>query len=245
MIVAEYEDRLRVVTQNDHAHFSAELLSLWRDDGLPDHPRRQDLLFATRQHDNGWWEADSAPRVNPETGHPHDFLTMPREIRQEIWLRGTDRYRATHPYATLLILHHALHLHRDRDDDSVYARLLEVLRQRKEELLEELGIDDVVATGDYAFLDLTDLLSLLVCNRWFEPRERRGIRASFDGEALHLDPFPLAGATTFRLAYRDIPDRTYTSDTDLTLELVRSPWREAQIRVIPLATGSSPVRAVR
>ncbi len=240
MIVATHDGQLRLVTQNDHAHFAAELLSLWRNDGLPDHPRRPEILFATREHDNGWWEADSAPRVDLTTGRPHDFLTMPQEIRQEIWLRGTARNREEHPYATLLILHHALFLHRDHlhhhdsGDDPVHAELLQTLRQRHSELLEELSLDPDDVASDYAYIDLTDLLSLVVCNRWLEPRERRGVHAAFDGQTLHLDPFPLAGTTTFRLPYREIPNRAYTSDTDLTLELVRARWREARVRVAPM-----------
>lgn len=47
-------DRWVLTTQTDHAFFSGEVLSLWREDGLPQHPRRGDLLFAAREHDNGW-----------------------------------------------------------------------------------------------------------------------------------------------------------------------------------------------
>ena len=36
MIVVDEGEELRIVTQPDHARFAAELLSLWRSDGLPD-----------------------------------------------------------------------------------------------------------------------------------------------------------------------------------------------------------------
>ena len=72
---APMDGRLLVVSQNDHAHFAAELLALWRADGLPDHPRRRRLLFAAREHDNGWRETDSAPFCDREKGRPHDFMS--------------------------------------------------------------------------------------------------------------------------------------------------------------------------
>ena len=110
MIVVPEGSTLLLVTQPDHAHFSGELLSLWRAGGLPGHPRRDDLLFAAREHDNGWREADAAPRWNAEGGRPHDFMTLPRQERIEIWERGTCRFAAERPYAALLITRHALNL---------------------------------------------------------------------------------------------------------------------------------------
>ena len=83
MIVATAGHQLQIVTQGDHARFAAELLSLWRADDLPEHPRRDDLLFAVREHDNGWLEADAAPRVDRATGRPHGFETIPIAPRQE------------------------------------------------------------------------------------------------------------------------------------------------------------------
>ena len=53
MIVFREGDRLRLVTQPDHAAFAADLLSLFRLPDLVDHPRRADLLRAVRLHDNG------------------------------------------------------------------------------------------------------------------------------------------------------------------------------------------------
>src|SRR6187401_2294836 len=90
MIVASGSARHLVITQPDHARFSAELLSLWR--ALADHPRREELLFAVREHDNGWRETDAAPHWDAEQGRPHDFLSLPRTERIELWQRGTARF---------------------------------------------------------------------------------------------------------------------------------------------------------
>ncbi|HYN19994.1 MAG TPA: DUF3891 family protein, partial [Thermoanaerobaculia bacterium] len=179
MIVAPADGQLFFITQPDHARFSGELLSLWRADGLPDHPRRAELLFAVREHDNGWREADAAPRWNRERDRPHDFLTIPREDRNEIWQRGTARFAGEHPYSALLVTRHALQLHRERQGDEELQPFLEYLAELSKELLEATGVTEAELEADYRWLDLTDLLSLAVCNRWSEPFGRYGFQGLF------------------------------------------------------------------
>lgn len=241
MIVAPDHGSLLFVTQPDHARFAAELLALWRADGLPDHPRRAELLFAVREHDNGWREADAAPRWNAERGRPHDFITMAREDRIEIWQRGTARFSGEHPYATLLITHHALRLHQDRARTPGWGDFLDYLGELQQGLLESLGLAEEDLAADYRWLDLTDLISLGVCNRWSEPFERHGVRGQVrPGTAsaleLSLDPFPLAGATTFRIPCRSLPERRYAGDADLAVELAQVRWGTMTVKVVETPT---------
>src|SRR5438270_6922849 len=98
MIVKGEGDRLRVVTQPDHAAFAAELLSLCRLPGLVDHPRRGALLRAVRLHDNGWHELDAAPPIDRSSGRPWSFVDLPPSLRLEVWTRGTARYVDEDPY---------------------------------------------------------------------------------------------------------------------------------------------------
>ena len=238
MIVAVADDRLLVITQNDHAHFASELLSLWRTDGLPEHPRRRELLFAAREHDNGWREADAAP-ICRATGQPHDFMTVPRELRWEIWHRGTARFVTSEPYAALLILRHALHLHRSHRGDEAWDDVLQAWQRIESQLLEQHAFDPAAVELDYRWIDLSDELSLAACNRWTDPLVAHGIRAELrtandsilEGNTLFLDPFPLAGTTTLKIACRLIPDRAYDGDVDLGTELAAARWRQCAVRV--------------
>jgi hypothetical protein len=244
MLVVPEAGRLVIVTQHDHARLAGELLSLWRADGLPGHPRRDELLFAVREHDNGWREADSAPRADPESGRPLDFRGVPREARIEIWLRGAARHAGGRPWPALLIAHHALALHRDRRGEEVWdEELFDPLDELYETLLGRSGGDPdearAEAAADYRFLELADALSLAACCRWREPGQGGGYRwryrpggAGVAGE-LELEPFPLAGATTFRLPCRAIPDRRYRGDADLGGELAAARWSEVRIRLTP------------
>ena len=248
MIIAPISGQLLVITQTDHAHLAGELLTLWRSDGVSDHPRRDALLFAAREHDNGWAEMDSAPMCDPESGRPLDFMAIPEDTRWEIWRRGTWRHVERAPYAALLIIRHAIHLHRSRLRNPEGSNLLAEWHDLEAELMATTGVAKASVDHDYRWIELTDSLSLTVCNRWTQELECHGLRGVLHGTedisgddieaekpvaggTLVLDPFPLAGTTTFRVACRLIPDRPYTSDTDLAIELATARWRHYAVRV--------------
>jgi hypothetical protein len=255
MLVFDEGDSYRLVTQPDHARFAGELVSLWREDGLPRHPRRDDLLFAVREHDNGWREADAAPRWNAASGRPHDFTSVPEEVRLEVWRRGTERFAAERPYSALLITLHGLALAAasggpaDEAADEPVAALVAELEERADELARAAGVERAEAAADYPFLAFADAASLAVCNRWSDPVEgpapaaagsrprRRGavLRGRFEPatETLYLDPFPLAGATRFEVPARRIPKRLYAGDADLGGELAAARWGRLEVRVSP------------
>ncbi|MEA2692717.1 MAG: hypothetical protein QOJ16_2104 [Acidobacteriota bacterium] len=233
MIVYDEGETLLLITQPDHAHFTGELLALWREDGLPDHPRRADLLFAGREHDNGWRETDAAPHCDSGRGRPHDFMSIPRDERIAIWERGTARFAGSQPYASLLITRHSLTLHSDRRGEPEWQDFFAYADELERGLLEATGATLEEVAADYRFLDLGDLASLVVCNRWSDPFFRHGMRGAFAGGTLHLDPLPLAGATSFAIPCRRIPARPYRGDADLGGELAAARWEEMRVRVAP------------
>ncbi|MCG8461529.1 MAG: DUF3891 family protein [Holophagales bacterium] len=272
MIVNELDDALLVATQNDHAAFAAELLSLWRTEGMAEHPRRDALLFAARHHDDGWLGEDSAPRCDHQ-GRPYDYLSIPSPIRLELWQRGVHlhlrdggddggdgRSGASSPpgepsyppdsstYGALLIVRHALELHRRWPEQGrggpAWVEALEQWRALEQDLADELGIRQEEIARDYRFVSTVDILSLAVCEGWDDPLElaqgdeQTPLRARQRSEGgvsiLELDPFPLAGSTTFRLACRTIPRRVYRSDTDLAVELATARWQWLSVRVMPM-----------
>ncbi len=232
MIVVDEGSRLLLFTQTDHAFFAAQLLSLWRTTELIQHPRRQEIIFATREHDNGWREADAAPRVNAETGRPHDFLTLPAEPRIELWRRGIARH-LDRPVAAALIARHALEIHGERAGDPVWDDFLREVGDRYTEILDQAAIEATTLDSDYHFLDLADRLSLAACNRWTAPGKSHGVRFRLQERSLLLDPFPLAGTTTFRIPCRRIPARRYRGDADLGTELANARWSEWTLSVGP------------
>jgi hypothetical protein len=231
MIVVPEGPSLLLITQPDHAHLAGEILSLWRADGLPDNPRRSDLLFAAREHDNGWREADAAPRWDTGRGLPHDFITLPVRERVEIWERGPCRFASERPYAALLITRHARNLFGNRRGDAEWDGLLDFLEDFERSLLDETGADPEELAADYRFIDLADLISLTACTRRSEPMERYGVAIEPGPGELRIAPFPLAGATTFRVACRRIPRREHRGDADLGGDLAAARWEEMTVRL--------------
>lgn len=253
MILAEVQveaddDQVRdwlVVTQNDHAALAADLLTSWRS--LAPLPDRELLLRATRRHDNGWREADSAPRVDAG-GSPLDFLRLPSRDRRTLWERGMDRYRQSEPECALLIVEHAISLHRERRADSEIESLLDGALQRRDELLAEVPGGDRLLAVLYPWLRIADDLSLRACLGHpltsVELDTPEGpIRCSVrpgSGPApsrcpwrLVLAPFPFAGSTGLPVRCRRIPRRAYRSDADLAGTLAQARWLDLSLRVEP------------
>jgi len=231
LIVFDQGSRLRVVTQSDHAHFAAELLTLWPAGGLPEHPRREEILFATREHDNGWREADAAPRVDVARARPHDIFSFPQSERLQVWSRGISRHSETHPFATLLIAEHARVIHQPLTSD--WVELFANLEPRRSHWLDEAGIDEPTLQRDYRFVQLADTLSLALCTGEPRPFQCLEFTARVKENVLHLEPFPLAAATTFRVPCRWIPQRPYRRDLGLGKELAKAPWQYLAVRVVP------------
>ena len=188
-------------------------------------------MFAGREHDNGWREADAAPRADRESGEPFGFLSLPAADRIEIWRRGIHRYRERRPYAALLIHQHALALHAAYAHGDEYAELLGEVRASRDELLEASGIDEAAVLADYPLIQLTDALSLVACRCFAGERERAGRRFWREDGDLVIDPLPLAGATRFRIPHRRIEHRRYTSDVDLATTLARARWETLDVLV--------------
>jgi hypothetical protein len=232
MIVAPQEDgQLLLVTQPDHAQLAARLLALRRLEGLAGHPRQDDILFAVREHDNGWREADAVPRLDAATARPLDFRDCPTPLRQEVWLRGVTRYRERHPYACALIAEHARALHRGREGED-WAAFMEALASLQEELAARAGAEPRSWTADYRFLAWADAAALAAVGVW--PRFDLPLgRGELRSGALHLQPFPFAGATHFELACRYLPDRPYASTADLAGALAQSRWTTVRPGVVP------------
>ncbi len=249
MIVCSTAQGFRHVTQADHARFAADLLALFRVPELVDHRRRDALLRAVAGHDNGWWEADAAPRLAASGASALDFRAFPADLRQEIWERGVERFAAEEPYVAALLAGHALRLSRHWEKDASWASFRAALGARRDELLAAAGEFAAAVAADDRWLALADALSLAVCAGEPAVVDLPGWRLAFraaeggghgdpaeggaDGLAVALDPFPFAGATAFELSCRWLPGENLDSAAALGVALATSPWRRLRARFVP------------
>ena len=233
MIVAGVEAEYEIVTQGDHAHLSAELLALFRLPELVEHPRREQLIRAAREHDSGWRRPDAAPRVDPRSGRPLGFREITGDLRREIWARSCALEPGHDPYVSLLINLHADYLHRDRNGIEDWDGWLRDLRSVRDELLTEVGIEASEARADYAWLRLADACSLALCERREQAFSCSGFEASAQASSLRLAPFPLAGTTTFKVPCRRVAGRAYDSDREFGKALASARWQYRPVTVAP------------
>jgi hypothetical protein len=219
------EGSLLLITQPDHAALSAALISAWDARALP-RAMRDTVLLAIEQHDNGWHEVDSLPRLNPETRKPYDFQSMPTDMKLAIWPRGVDRLATQSPMAAALVAQHGLTIHAHRRYDAPWRGFFEYLETRRTDLLGACGTTERDAfERQYDLLFLGDLLSLVYCDRWTEPMDERNHHIELkQGTVLAVSPDPFDGTRVrFEIPARAIPDREYASDRDL-----EAAWRQSR-----------------
>ena len=95
-------------TQPNHARLAANMLAHWNADDFAAHPRRDALLLAAREPDNGWREVDQAPLFSGANGQALDFISVGDGIKQSVWPRALDRLAPMSAYTAALVAHHAI-----------------------------------------------------------------------------------------------------------------------------------------
>lgn len=120
------EEHVFCVSQLDHANVSGFLAARWGNDHfrLPGwetaqgdvNRLRAEIIFAIAQHDNGWLEWEASPSIDPADGLPHGLFEAAGDEFDEWqrWRSGVERFRRLHPFASLLIAHHAVGLYAAR-----------------------------------------------------------------------------------------------------------------------------------
>lgn len=230
MIIRSDGSHLLLITQPDHAALAGRLMEAWQADDLPVRPTRAVALYATTHHDTGWLEEDAAPRVDPATGWPYDFINMPVLQRQAVWTRGVSRLATTSTYVAALVAQHALTIYRRYRLDPAWTGFMGCMERERDHWFMTTRRPDGSSGGaldppiagrlgflqDYTVVRMGDLLSLVFCNRWTAPEELEGYRIWMDGGDLRIAPDPLRGQTVaFEIRARSILARRYESDADL------------------------------
>jgi hypothetical protein len=220
MIVRDDGDSFVLITQPDHARLAGDIVAAMRTEPVLDTPARGTVLFATREHDNGWFEVDAEPTIDEATGRPCDFIAGPAHVKHELWPRGIRRAARSDPRAGALIAQHAITVYAYRAGEPEWQPFFGPITAIRDDLLEQIG----AASGppreaferEYRCVRLGDSFSLQFCNGWTEPQETHGYTASLCGSSLVISPDPFAGGSVpLRILARRVAKRRYASDADL------------------------------
>ena len=244
MIRRDDTDGWILITQYDHAVLAGNLMERWGNETFSPPLPREEVLFSVREHDCGWKEWDSSPKINPENGYPANFMEMESSDQTGIWRESFESHAEEHPYASALIALHFARFNRKlltKDPSDVYAKSLEGGIDGF--VSDMLGIDvskrGAVPPGikiNLRLLQVGDIISLALCHGWesmeiahvpvdYEGNSRRLALKSDDGFNFTVSPYPFSGTTLkLRVQARKLGRRSYSGNEDLRRSLGNAPY---------------------
>ena len=222
MIIRRHDDSLLFMTQPDHARLAADLLAHWSADDFAAHPRREALLLAAREHDNGWREVDDvrcslSRRARRSTSSPSATTSSsPCGLGRSIGWRRLGVCGCARRASCDLRLRCATR-------NPAWSAFFGETTARRDHELARTGHSQEELLHDYRFLGVADLLSLSFCNGWTDERERLGCRVRYADGAINVTPALFAEPVPVRIRVRRLPDRRYASAADLRAAFDETP----------------------
>jgi hypothetical protein len=213
VIVRVLDDRIQLITQPDHAHLARTIMEPCV--GLAARPRRDAVLLATGEHDNGWDLEDAAPTVDPATGGVVDFVSAPLRVRQTVWPRAVARL-AGNPWAAALVAHHALIAYNRFRPDAEWSSFFTEMEVARDAILRAGGMPLGALVDDYSFVRLGDLISLAFCTGHTDAQRFEDWTIQLSGTRVVVAPDPFGGAEIpIAITAREIGNRPLRSEADL------------------------------
>lgn len=198
MLVQRRPAACRLIRQHQHGLIAGVLAGSWRGPprptGLP-----PVTMLAAALHDVVWREEDRTPRFDPERKLPHDFTTLPRDVKGPMLDRGLEALRAVEPRVAALVRAHHTALLEGRepgDEEAKWVAFLDALALR------------ICLTPPDA--DREAMPGWLVGAAPMVPGGSRLDMTWRTASVATLSPFPFPGRElVLHVPYRDLPHRTF------------------------------------
>ena len=237
MIRRDYNGGWILITQYHHAILAGQIMSYWGNETFLKPDPYEEVLFAIREHDAGWEDWDSNPKINSENGYPANFTEMSPYDQSVIWSNCYRSNAKNHSYASALIALHFSKFNRSNlkeDPDNDHLKLL--LLDMREVISQELGFKISDSNSDkipeqvrvnLKLLQIGDIISLTLCHGWrsieitetpisYEGDETTLKMESGDGLNYILSPYPFnTPSLNVRIEGRILNKKSFTDDDDL------------------------------
>jgi hypothetical protein len=266
-LVLEREDTAGtiVISQPAHAQISRQVAEAWGNAEFGEVAPRAEVLEAAGQHDLAWLAWEAAPRLDPRTGRPYTFRSLPTMQHLGVWREAGKLALAYGRYTALLVSMHGSGLYErfhDFDGDSpgeaAAARAyVEASHKFEEELLSDLrrdpGYADLASSGaierNRRLIAAWDALSLAICGG-FSGERRIGSVPAATGETqltlvqsataaadLGLQPWPFRSDEVALLCEgRRLPG-TFHDEAAMREALARAPWVTLRLTIRRVVTS--------
>lgn len=236
MIRREFKNGWILFTQFDHSVLSGEIMKFWGNQKFQDIDPDPSQMYAITNHDRGWREWDSNPRINPDDHSPASFIDMYPEEQHIIWSKCFEDIPEEYSYSSALIaLHFSTfnnHLLSQNPGNREIINFKNKINSHVSGILNidigkiENGLPEQVQRG-LKFIQIGDIISLTLCNGWNSvtvkdvPVDINGnktdlILESQDGLNYTIDPYPFSvGNLGFNIIGLEIEGKEFGSDNDL------------------------------
>jgi len=190
VIVRDQGESVLLITQPDHAHLAGRIMECCVP--LAGRPRRDAILHAVAEHDNGWADEDASPALDPGTGRVVDFVNAPAAVRHRVWPRGVARL-ASDPWAAALVAQHAITVYDRFRRDPEWTPFFSTMEELRDQMLSGSGLPLEELLDDYVFVRLGDLISLTFCTGWTDVQRFADWSVRRDDTHVVVSPDPFGG----------------------------------------------------
>ncbi len=242
-----------LITQHDHAELSGQIMTHWGNDMFVRPEPYDQVLFAVREHDSGWKEWDSLPKINTETGYPANFTEMSFEDQGDIWRRCYKPYSQDQPYASCLVALHFSKFSRNNLRKDPGNQVAESLHKELKEYVAD-GFNLQISDGNLKqipndviknlkLLQIGDIISLALCHGWRSveitevPYNYRGSETTLhiesgDGFNYTVTPYPFdEPVLKFSIQSRSLQSKTFSDDEELREKLSASRYENLDFTI--------------
>jgi hypothetical protein len=116
MIIRKLENgQAMAITQTDHSRLAGFLASHWGNSAFAPLQPYESVTRAATFHDFGWLRYETRPEVDPHTGEPYTFISLPfRPEQLEAYQWCVDWLASVDPYSALMVGMHRVGLWKSR-----------------------------------------------------------------------------------------------------------------------------------
>lgn len=226
-----------LITQHNHALLSGQIMAHWGNDKFVNPKPYDEVLFAIREHDSGWKDWDSNPKINTETGFPANFTEMSPHDQSVIWSKCYRTNSSDHPYASALT---ALHFSKfnsnnlKKDPENEQLKLLQLDMRDFISKVLNFNISNGNANKipddirvNLKMLQIGDIISLTLCHGWRSieitetPLDYKGSQTTLkmesdDGLNYRISPYPFDKTSLeLRINGKNVNQKSFLNDDEL------------------------------